>query len=325
MILAKIVEVADAAKAIAARRRTGRCLAARVHRVAALPVRRRRAGSAAVAMAVLLGVMPAAGATDRVITVGGAITEIVAALGAGDRLVAVDTTSTWPESVRALPKVGYQRSLNAEGIAALKPRILLVSGEAGPPAALAQLRTLGIDVRQYPVDHSFEGMIARVREAAGTLGVKARGEALAGELDARWKRVQAKLPAGGKPPRVFFLLAHTGNSILASGSGTAADAMIRFAGGVNAFAGFKGYKAIGPEALAAGAPDIVLVTAEGLAAIGGADRLWQRDGFAATPAGRERRLVSMDALLLLGFGPRLPEAVEELARRLRSPSGNPNG
>ncbi len=79
----------------------------------------------------------------------------------------------------------------------------------------------------------------------------------------------------------------------------------------------QGYKPLTPESAAAAAPDVILVTREGLANLGGVSNLTARSGLDLTPAGKADRVVAMDALYLLGFGPRLPAAVRHLAIALR--------
>ncbi|HIH2715591.1 TPA: heme/hemin ABC transporter substrate-binding protein, partial [Burkholderia cenocepacia] len=146
------------------------------------------------------------------------------------------------------------------------------------------------------------------------------GAALLQRFDRDWQAardaVAARVPGGAQPPRVLFVLNHTGTQALVAGQRTAADAMIRYAGARNAMQGFDHYKPLTTEALAAAAPDVVLISDEGLAAVGGHAALLATPGFGATPAGRARRVVSLDALFLLGFGPRLPLAVTTLHRRL---------
>lgn len=268
------------------------------------------------ALALAAGVA-AADAPRRVASVGGAVSEIVIALGAEDRLVAVDTTSVYPERLKLLPQMGYMRSLSAEGVLAMRPDLVLASSDAGPPTALAQLRATGVPVVTLSPEHSLAALRRNVQTVADALGIPEQGRALDARLDAEWRTAQRNLPPSAQRPRVLFVLAHTGNVLLVSGEGTAADAMIRLAGGSNALAGVQGYKPLTPESAATAAPDVILVTREGLANVGGASRLTARPGLDLTPAGKANRVVAMDALYLLGFGPRLPEAVRDLATALR--------
>jgi iron complex transport system substrate-binding protein len=291
------------------------------HDRAALPARRGGAVIAArllaaAAMVAAAAPIATAQAPARVVAVGGAVTEIVYALGAGERLVAVDTTSSYPEAALRLPRVGYLRTLSSEGVLALRPEAVIATAEAGPRAAIAQIQATGVLVTTVPSDHSLDTLRARVRTVAAALGLDARGAALDERIVAQWRDAERAVAGYPTRPRVLFLLAHTGNNALVAGEDTAADAMIRYAGAANAFAGVKGYKPLTAEAAIAAAPDIVLITTEGLETIGGADRLWARPGLALTPAGKTRRVVALDALYLLGFGPRLPQAVKDLAERL---------
>ena len=261
------------------------------------------------------GAAPGAVAPERVVTVGGAVTEIVYALGAGERVVGVDSTSTYPEAAARLPRVGYLRSLSAEGVLSLRPQAVLASADAGPPAALAQLRDTGVRVVTLRQAHTPEALRENVLAVAAALGLEPAGHALAQRLDQEWRAARAGVVAADRP-RVLFLLAHAGNNALAAGADTAADAMIRLAGGVNALAEARGYKPLNAEVAVAAAPEVILITREGLAVVGGVDALIARPGLALTPAAQNRRVVALDALYLLGFGPRAPQAVRELAAAL---------
>ncbi|MGU7770141.1 heme/hemin ABC transporter substrate-binding protein [Burkholderia sp. MR1-5-21] len=260
----------------------------------------------------------------RVVVIGGALAETAYALGGADtrrfQLVGADTTCTYPDAARRLPKVGYQRALSAEGLLSLRPDLVLASAEAGPPAVLAQVKRAGVTVTTFDERHDVESVRAKIAGIAQALDVRDASTALLQRFDRDWQAardtVAARPPGGAPAPRVLFVLNHTGNQALAAGQRTAADAMIRYAGGRNAMQGFDHYKPLTTEALAAAAPDVVLISDEGLAAVGGRAALLAAPGFAATPAGRAQRVVSLDALLLLGFGPRLPLAVTTLYRRL---------
>lgn len=279
----------------------------------------------ALALAVALAALPCgravAAAPARVVAVGGAVTEIVYALGAQGRLVGADSTSTHPEAARALPRVGYMRQLSAEGVLSLRPDLVLVTTDAGPPEALAQIERAGVRVVRLPVQHSMESLLANVGTVAGAMGLEAQGASLVKALQGKWQafRATAGHGGGGRPARVLFVLSHGGGAPLVSGRDTAADAMITLAGGVNVMSTFQGYRPLTPESAIAAAPDVILVTREGLEAVGGKARLLGLGGLSMTPAGKAGRVVALDALYLLGFGPRLPDAVAELSSRLGTP------
>ncbi len=254
---------------------------------------------------------------ERIVSVGGAVTEIVYALGMSHRVIAVDSTSRYPEEARTKPDVGYMRRLAAEPILAMEPSLVLAVADAGPPAVLDQLREAGLRVELVPDHPSPQGVLDKVDRVAGVLGRAARGRALAAGLKARFealKRAVASLPSR---PRVLFLLSiGQGGAPLAGGRNTAAAGIIALAGGVNAVDAFEGYKPLSSEAAVAAAPDAILVTNRSLDLLGGVDGLLRIPEIGLTPAGEGRRVVAMDGLLLLGFGPRTATAIDRLAERL---------
>ncbi|MEC5385445.1 ABC transporter substrate-binding protein [Uliginosibacterium sp. H3] len=275
-----------------------------------------------------LGGMPALHAAGRMrlVSVGGALTEIVYALGAGDSLVGVDTTSLYPASAQKLPSVGYARSLSAEGVLALTPTQLIATEEAGPPGVLQQITAAGVPINVLAANHRFEGLIDRVTRVGEITGRGPQATQLAQRLKQEWAQAttQVKTQAaarnaagksGTKAPRVLFILAHSPNQIMVGGGDTGADAMIAYAGCINAISGpgaFTGYKPLTPEAVVAAQPDVILLTDQGLTASGGVEGILKLPGLDQTPAGRARRIVSQEAVQLLGFGPRLPTAVATL-------------
>jgi iron complex transport system substrate-binding protein len=255
---------------------------------------------------------------QRIVSVGGSLTEIVYALGAEKQLVAVDTTSLFPEAALKLPKVGYARQLSSEGVLALRPTLILATNEAGPPNALDQIRAAGVKIESTSAEHSFDELRNKVRVVATAVGMSEAGRALDAKLASDMTEATRWIAAQPTKPRVLFILSHSGAAQV-SGEGTAADAMIKLAGGVNAVSGFKGYKPLTAEAVIAADPDVVLTTTQGVNAIGGIDKLLSQPGLGLTTAGKTRRVVDLEALYLLGFGPRLPQAVRELAKRIREP------
>ncbi|MEG0822737.1 MAG: ABC transporter substrate-binding protein [Burkholderiaceae bacterium] len=278
------------------------------------------AGAAALAASSWLAPARAAAPAPRVVSVGGALTEIVWALGASDTLVGIDTTSTWPAAARALPKVGYPRMLSAEGLLSLSPSLVLTTADAGPATVLSQISRAGVRLLTAAPGHDIDSLIANVSRVADGLGRPAAGAALSDRLRLEWAATRAAVGSTSapqvKPPRVLFVFSHAANNVQVAGTDTAADAMIRLAGGVNAMSGFAGYRPLASEAVVAAAPDVILATREGLGALGGVEALLGRPGLSLTPAARSRRVLSFDTLYLLGFGPRLPQAVRELAAGL---------
>lgn len=251
----------------------------------------------------------------RLITLGGALTEIVYLLGAQDQLVGTDTTSLYPLAAQQTPKVGYLRQLSAEGLLSLRPDAVIASGEAGPPLVLEQVRAAGVRITLIDADHSWAEVQRKVSAVGVATGQASQALALQQQLDTQWQKVmQTVAAAKGLPPRVLFILAHSPSPSV-SGQGTAADAVIRLAGGVNAMQGFANYRPLTAEAMAQAAPDVILTSTQGVQAQGGEEKFWSRPELALTPAFKRRALVHLDALQLTGFGPRLPATVQLLHER----------
>lgn len=272
----------------------------------------------------LVNAAPAVTAKDgpkRVIVAGGALTEIVYALGAQNRVIANDLTSLYPEAATKLPKIGYLRTLSAEGVLSLHPDLLLAGAEAGPPNVLSQIEAAGVPVQHFKHGYTAELVRDNIRGVANALKLSDDGTHVAGRFMNDWIQVRGKVEAQygiARRPRVLFILGHTGNQVMVAGQDTAADAMLGYAGAENALRGFTGYRPLTAEAAVAAQPDVLLTTTTGPSPANPAATLLAQPGLANTPAGRARRVVSFDALYLLGFGPRLPQAVADLAARVHA-------
>ncbi len=261
----------------------------------------------------LVLIMPAtAMAADcpRTLSIGGAITEIVYKLGKEECLVGADTTSTYPKASSKLPMVGYQRMLNAEGILSLEPELIIHTEQAGPPAVIEQIDQAGIKRVEIKEQPSLDAVYQKIEAVAEAFGVEQEGLVLIEELKQQKEELDT---AETDKPKVLFIMQHGGGAPMAGGKTTAADAIISLAGGENVV-DFDRYKPLTPEALATLNPDIIVTTDESMAQMGGVEGLLQTPGIALTAAGKSKNIVSMDALLVLGFGPRTIEAAQELSK-----------
>ena len=269
-------------------------------------------------LAVLLSVLTARAEPARLVTAGSAVTEIAAALGLAPQIVAVDTSGKEIDGMGDKPDVGYVRMLGAEGILSQKPDLVLVSGEAGPPPVLEQIRAAGVEVVVVPNGYSLDNIDDKIRAVAEATGRTEDGEKLIARVEADVQSLRAATAANqSERPGVVFLLARHGGSLMAAGTDTAAHAMIEASGGRNVCADFRGYKPLSAEIFAAATPDFVIVSES----VGGddAELLASVPGLGATPAGRELRVIRIDDAAFLGFGPSTPSAATEVAAALRQP------
>lgn len=266
--------------------------------------------------AILLQAVPRRGlaGSGRVVCVGGALTESAFALGQGDRVIAVDTTSLFPAAALGLPRIGYLRSLPTEGILSLSPDLLLLSDEAGPPGAVAVLRAARLPVFTV-ADRAGPGA-AEAKLAAVGAALGADATAIAAAMAGDWQLLDLPIAAVRSPPRVLFVLSLARGAPLVSGGGTHADAAITAAGGVNVVHQWQGYRPLSAESAASLAPDIILFMAHVLEEIGGPAVAAQATALAVTPAVRAGRVVALDGPLMLGFGPRAAAGRAALAALL---------
>jgi iron complex transport system substrate-binding protein len=286
------------------------------------PAWSRRSLLTAAATAALTPRGAAAGATaaapaGRIASLGGAVTEILYRLGAGPRIVAVDTTSLYPpEALREKPNVGYLRALSAEGLLACGPDLVIAADGAGPPAVLAQLREAGLRVETVAEPPSPEGVLDKIAVIGRLADLEPAAVALAAEVRGRFAEVAARRARIEKPARAIVVLSLQGGRTVVGGTGSTADGMLALAGITNAAAGVAGFKPMTDEAIVAAAPDAVVMMQNGPEPAKPETIFAPDTALSRTPAGAQGRLVAMDGLSLLGFGPRTPQAAIVLMRAI---------
>lgn len=255
-------------------------------------------------------------AAKRIVSVGGTVTEILYALGAEDRVVAVDSTSMHPPQAREKADVGYIRALSPEGIIGQNPDLILLQEGAGPPDALAVLRASGIPLATIKAKPEAQSVSQKIRDVGMTIGLQDKANTLADkagtDLDAAIS-ANAKRQDGKK--RVLFVLSLANGRVMAGGRNTEPAALIEMAGGLNAAQEISGYKPMSDEAIIAARPDFVLVMENGNHRFT-PEQVFGYPAFASSPAAQNKALLGMDGLLLTGFGPRTADAVRALSEKL---------
>ena len=252
----------------------------------------------------------------RIVSIGGAVTEILYALEAERRIVAVDSTSLYPpHALKNKPNVGYMRALSAEGVLGLNPSLILASEGSGPKEVVAVLKAASVPYITVPDRYTGPGIIEKIEVISAAVGAAERGACLAKavkrDLDPL-TRIRERIE---KPLRVLFLLSFMNQRPMVAGRATAADGIIALAGAANAMTAYEGYKLINDEAIIAAKPDAVLVMQRASDHLE-AEAVFKHPAFALTPAAQHKRFVSMDGLYLLGFGPRTALAARDLAASL---------
>jgi len=256
--------------------------------------------------------------TSRILAIGGDITEIVYALGADARLVGVDATSQFPPSaLKDKQNVGYMRALSTEGVISVGATLIVASERAGPPEVVKTLKTTSTPYVEVPDQYSPQGIAAKVRLVARAIGAEAEGEKLVSQVEADFKDLAVGTQRIKRPVKAMFVLGVQNGRVNVAGQGTAASAIIELAGGKNVADAMSGYKPLTEEAIVELAPEVILIMRRS----SGNDahdtaQLLEIKGVQSTPAGAGKRVIMMDALYLLGFGPRAPRAARELMGRM---------
>lgn len=292
----------------------------------------------------------------RVAVAGGSLVEILYALGEQDHIVAVDRTSNYPEAAKSLPQIGYVRNISAEGLLSLEPTFVLGEHDTGPPEVVEQLARLGVDMLLVPEQFSVAGIRAKIRCVAAAMGADAAGEALAASLLAGVVGLSEDAPGEGAPgpvaggniatrdmagnvagqaagnvaekapprPRGVVLLGLREGAPIAAGFNTSGQGLLSMAGAVNLM-DFEGWKPVSVEVMAAVGPEFIVIPNRGVQMAGGLQALLEHPALRLTPAARERRVIAMDGMAMLGFGPRTVRAAAELRARLSADHLLPEG
>jgi len=280
-------------------------------------------GAALAAVALSLAAGGAAGAetvdhfgdTSRIVSVGGSLTEIVYALGAEKMLAARDQTSIYPDAVKKLPDIGYMRQLAPEGVLSVNPTGILLLEGSGPQDTLDVLKKASVPMIVVQETYTGESVVKKIEIVGKALGLEDKAKTLAAEVSRDIEAAEKAASGHSSRKRVLFVLSAPGGRMMASGTGTAAHGMIELAGGENVITEYHGYKQLTDEAVEKAAPDMILMMDTGSDGMT-PESLLKNPVIAATPAGRDKNVVSMEATYLLGFGPRTGAAIRDLSAKL---------
>jgi heme transport system substrate-binding protein len=255
---------------------------------------------------------------SRILSVGGDVTEIVYALGAGGRVVAVDATSQFPESaLKEKKNVGYMRALSTEGCLSVDPTLILSSERSGPPEVVKSLKATSVPYVEVPDQHSLQGILAKVRLIAKAVGADAEADKVSAQVERDFAALAAATAKVKRPLRVLFVLGVQNGRINVGGSNTSAHAILKLAGAENVAQQVNGFRPLPDEAIVELAPEVIVAMRRSSGNDAhDTDALLSLKSVQSTPAGAAKRLILMDGLYLLGFGPRAPAAARDLMGKL---------
>ncbi len=250
-------------------------------------------------------------ANERIVIAGGSLTEIVFALGAGDDVVGVDKTSSYPEKVKQLPQIGYWKLLNIEGVLSLRPTLFITLNDVEPDNVIEKVSESKVDVlalRRVP--GTIELLYENINKIASKLNKQEEGEKLINRIKANLADIQAKIATHPQKTKVLSLMSMSGSNSVA-GKNTTIDALITIAGGEN-LATHNSFKSYTAESIIAINPEVIILNKYSIDQLGGLDKVNTIPGITETSAFKNNRITVIDDSYLFGIGPRVDEAAKLL-------------
>lgn len=263
-----------------------------------------------------VGVFSTAVAQERILSIGGDVTEIIYALNAEQQLIGRDSTSEVPEQAKKLPDVGYMRQLNTEGILALKPTRIIATQIAQPTIVLEQVKATGVKVDQVPFNYSAESVLAKIETIGKLVNREKEASALA-------KQFEAEMNAVNRTPvetKILFILNHAGMNQMVAGANTVADSAIKLIGAKNAMGNAARFVPISQEGVIAANPDLLVLTRLGLERLGSVDKIWTLPGVAHTTAGKKKQYVVVEDIAFMSFGLGIPKELQKIRQAVEKVS-----
>src|SRR5678815_1299087 len=257
----------------------------------------------------------------RYVVISPIYNEIIWALGAQDKVVGIDLSTTYPPEVKDVQTVGYHRALSAEGILSLHPTAVIHDNNIGPPQVVEQIQQLGLPMKTFTAkNNSIDGTKALMREMGAFFHKEDRAEELCRNLDSQYASSIEKAKQFTESPRIAVIhFGRASNVYLVvgkggEGDGGAASQMIEWAGGQMAVDAKGMQRMASPELIAQANPDIILVTDFGYDRLGGpVNEIKALPGVATSNAAKNNRIYRIEENQLMYFGPRTGENMEKVA------------
>jgi len=265
------------------------------------------------------------GAKDmRIVCLSKQLTEMVFALGKGHNIVAVDLSSTYPDSAKLLKTVGYHRALSAESIIAMNPDLVIHSNDIGPENVLPQITKAGLNIKAFGGANTIDSARLLLKELGSFFKVEKTADSILAKMNTGLAAAADSLQSRHITDSTRVMIIHFGlrnnNYFVMSGRNGVGDKMIRLAGCTPALYDGKGAREMSPEAVAVANPDIIIATDYGYDKMGSMDKfIASVPGVALTNAGKNKRIVRFEEHDIVYFGPRSGENIIKLINLLHPP------
>jgi iron complex transport system substrate-binding protein len=265
---------------------------------------------------------PPATDSSRLAISGGSITEIVYLLNESAKIVAADRTSNYPTAATKLPSIGYVRNLSAEGVLSIEPTLILAENDTGPPIVLDQLRKTGVEIAIIPEQMDAKGIISKVECVASVINADPKSTATATAKLAQDLAVLERLKNAERQVEtnitVAVILGLDNGQPTVGGINTSANSILEMAGATNAFESFEGWKPVPAESMLEANPDIIIMPIRSVKMAGGLEKILSMQAIKLTNAAMNNRVIAIDGMALLGFGPRTLGVAIDIAKENQS-------
>ena len=251
---------------------------------------------------------------SRITSAGGSVTEIVYFLNAEDNLIAVDVTSNFPQEAEKLPSIGYVRQLSAEGVLSLDPTIIIGEDDMGPPSVLDQIKRTNVEITIIPEEHDVNGILEKIECIASVIGIDSKA-IIDTNLIPKIEKLN-QLTRKDNKKKIIYILGMQSGSPLVAGNNTSGNGLINISGGINPFTSFEGWKPVGTESIIEASPDLIIISERGLKGFGTMEDLRMHPALYLTPASQNNKIISIDGMASLGFGPRTIDAAIKVSETL---------
>jgi len=255
----------------------------------------------------------------KIVSLSKHLTEMVFALGKGNQIVAVDLSSTYPDSAKKLKTVGYHRALSPESIIAMNPDLVIHSNDIGPETVLPQITNAGLNIKAFDGANTIDSAKLLLKELGNYFGVSEKADSLNKKIDADIETASAELKKINITDTPSVMIIHFGRAsniyFVMSGRNGPGDKMIELAGGKVVHYDAKGARQISAEAVAESNPEIIIATDFGYDQMGNMEKfITDVPGVALTNAGKNKRIVRFEEHDLVYFGPRTCENILKLIK-----------
>ncbi|MFT9816920.1 ABC transporter substrate-binding protein [Lysinibacillus sp. NPDC056185] len=255
-----------------------------------------------------------AAAPKTIVSLQPSNTEILFALGVGDKIVGATEYDTYPEEAQKIERVSDSVKFNSERILALKPDVVIAYTTGGDEENLNALKGLedaGIKVFAIQSAKTFDDVYGDIQQIATVMGIKDKGDKLNDDIKGKIAEVQAKVK-DVKEPKNIYLEISPKPDIYTPGSGTFQQEILDAANVKNVFADLKSWAKVSEEDIISKNPDVILTTVNyGKEPVA---EILSRDGWNSITAIQNKAVYSIDTDISNRPGPRIGEAVELIAK-----------